>query len=330
MTIGSDILWTSTEAAKVTGGRNHAEAKWHANSISIDTRTLKKGALFVALKGDNGDGHDYVAQALKKGAAAALVSHVPEGVALDAPLLIVGDTLTGLQDLAMAARAQCGGKMIAITGSVGKTGTKEMMAAALAAQGQTHASPASYNNHWGVPFTLASMHRGTDYGVFEIGMNHGGEITPLSKMVRPDIVMITTVAPVHIESFENEQGIADAKGEIFDGLVDGGKAILNHDNQWFDYLKNKLKDRDVTLYSFGAHEDADARLVKFLPASNGCRVNAEILDEDVAFTLQHSGKHIALNAIATLLAIKLAGGDIKIAARELGVKMLILVTRTTL
>lgn len=275
------------------------------------------GALFVALAGDKGDGHDYVAQALEKGAAAAMVSRVPEGVPEDAPLLIVGDTLAGLQALARAARARCGGTMIGVTGSVGKTGTKEMLALAFGTLGQAHASAASYNNHWGVPYTLANMHAGTDYGVFEIGMNHAGEITPLSQMVRPDITIITTIAAVHIENFENIQGIADAKAEIFAGVSPGGTAILNHDNEFFEYLKAKAEAGGLRVLSFGAHDDADARLVDCLEAANGSKIKVQINNQNVSFSLMVPGRHHVMNALAVLLAVDATGGDVQKAAQAL-------------
>ena len=189
------MLWTSSDAALATGGRVTRE--WEANGVSIDTRTLAKGDLFVALK-DVRDGHDFVAQALAKGAAAALVSRVPEGVATDAPLLIVPDVLKALETLGAAARTRTRARVVGVTGSVGKTSTKEMLRAILAGQGRTHAAEASYNNHWGVPLTLARMPVDTDFAVIEIGMNHPGEIAPLARLAKLDVAMITIVAPAHL------------------------------------------------------------------------------------------------------------------------------------
>lgn len=315
MSAASNIIWTSSEAAKATGG--HSEREWTATSLSIDTRTMQGGALFIALKGDHSDGHAYVAQALEKGAAAAMVTHVPEGVPDDAPLLIVDDTLEALRDLGKAARHRTAAKVIAVTGSVGKTGTKEMLALAFGALGQTHASRASYNNHWGVPYTLANMHEGTDYGVFEVGMNHAGEITPLSQQVCPDIAIITTVAPVHIENFESVEGIADAKAEIFDGMDHNGTAILNRDNEFFVHLKAKSETKGVKVLSFGEHEDSDARLLECLEAVNGSRAKVKIIDDEIDFSLQVPGRHNVMNALAVLLAVKTAGGDLKAAAKAL-------------
>lgn len=203
------VLWTSDAAAKATGGR--VTKPWAASGVSIDTRALRPGDLFVALT-DARDGHDFVAAALDKGAAAALVSRVPAGVAVDAPLLIVPDVLRALEDLGRAARARTKARVVGITGSVGKTSTKEMLRAILGGQGRVHAAEASYNNHWGVPLTLARMPEATEFAVIEIGMSHPGEIAPLARMADLDVAMITTVAPAHLEAFESIEGIAHEIG----------------------------------------------------------------------------------------------------------------------
>lgn len=217
-------LWTSTEAAAATGGRTGA---WDATGVSIDTRTLKPGDLFVALT-DVRDGHDFVEAALAKGAAAALVSRVPEG-ASEGSLLVVPDVLQALRDLGAAARARTKAKVIGITGSVGKTSTKEMLRAALSGQGRVHAAEASYNNHWGVPLTLARMPVDTDFAVIEIGMNHPGEIAPLARLADLDVAMITTVAPAHLAAFASVEEIAREKAAIFEGLRADGVAVLPAD-----------------------------------------------------------------------------------------------------
>ena len=209
-------LWTAREAEAATGGK--AIGDWCVDGVSIDTRTIEAGDLFVALKAAR-DGHEFVAQALDKGAGAALVSRVPEGVTPDAPLLIVDDVLAGLEALGRAARSRMSGKVVAVTGSVGKTSTKEMLRTVLGGQGKTHASVASYNNHWGVPLTLARMPADTEFAVIEIGMNHPGEIAPLAALAQPHVALVTTVAPAHLEAFEDVAGIAREKGAIFTGLV---------------------------------------------------------------------------------------------------------------
>src|SRR5690606_30792657 len=216
-------LWTSAEAAAATGGR--ATRAFAATGLSIDTRTLAPGDLFVALK-DLRDGHDFVRAALDKGAAAALVSRVPEGCSEADPLLIVADVLAALTALGQAGRARARAKVIAVTGSVGKTSTKEMLRAVLAGQGRVHAAEASFNNHWGVPVTLARMPADADFAVVEIGMNHPGEIAPLARLARPHVAMITTVAPAHLEAFESLEGIAREKAAIFQGLEPGGIAVI--------------------------------------------------------------------------------------------------------
>lgn len=311
----SNIIWADRDAASAVQGTLQG-GPWTATGISIDTRSLQAGDLFIALRGDQGDGHDYVAQALEKGAAAAVVERIPDGLS-GANLLLVKDTLEAMRNLGRAARARTGAKVIAITGSVGKTGTKEMLAAAFGALGQVHASSKSYNNHWGVPYSLASMHGGVDYGIFEIGMNHTGEISPLSQMVRPDVAIITTVAPVHLEHFASERDIADAKAEIFDGMKPGAIAILNRDNEWFSHLKGHALEKNMKVLSFGEHENADCRMIDCIEAANGSRVQADIMGEQITFTLQIPGRHIAQNALAVLLAVHVMHGDVRAAAASL-------------
>lgn len=313
--MSSNVIWTAKDAAQATGG--DVGSDWQASGISIDSRSVEKGDLFVALVSENGDGHDYVVSALEKGAVAAMVSRIPEGLEGSDKLLVVSDTLKGLEALGQAARKRTAAHVIAVTGSVGKTGTKEMLAAAFAPQGQTHAAQKSYNNHIGVPFTLSSMHEGTDYGVFEIGMNHTGEITPLTGFVKPDIAIITTVVAAHLAHFESVQDIADAKAEIFDGMNEGGIAILNRDNEWFEYLKEKAEAKNLKVVSFGEHKDADAQLIDCLVASNGNRVTADIMGEKLSYPMKTAGRHIAMNSLAVLLAVKFAGADFIAASKEL-------------
>ena len=312
----SNIIWTAAEAIQATGG--HCSGKnWSAMGISIDTRTLQAGDIFVALQGDNGDGHEYVAQAIEKGAVVAIVTKQIDGVS-DNKLLIVDDTLKAMEALGQAARARTSAKVIGITGSVGKTGTKEMLSIALEGQGQTHASIKSYNNHWGVPLSLSTMHAGTDYGVFEMGMNHAGEIAPLSQMVKPDVSIITTIAAVHVGNFDDGiDGIIEAKAEIFDGMAEGTSAVLNRDIPAFDTLQEKAQSKNLKVYSFGEHEDADAKIIECLEAANGSRVKAEVMGEEINFTLQIAGRHIVHNALSVLLAVKLSGADVQKAAQAL-------------
>lgn len=309
MTASSNVIWTAPEAEAATGGK--AGGVWTATGLSIDTRTVQPGDLFIALKGDRMDGHDYAADALAKGAAAVMVSRIPAGLKPDAPMLLVDNTFTALQGLGRFSRHRSGAKVIAVTGSVGKTGTKEMLARVFGALGQTHASKGSFNNHWGVPFSLAAMHAGCDYGIFEIGMNHAGEIAPLARMVQPDVAIITTVEPVHLENFKSVEAIADAKAEIFEGLSHGGTAVINRDNPHYARLLAAAKTRGLKTLSFGENQDADARLDECLLASNGSRIRATVMGEDISFTLLIPGKHIAMNALSVLLAVKAVKGDLK-------------------
>lgn len=288
-----------------TGGT--AQGDWQVSGISIDTRTLEHGDLFVALTAAR-DGHDFVAQALSNGAGAALVTHRPTGVADDAPLLIVEDVQAALEGLGQAARARTGAKVIAVTGSVGKTSTKEMLVCMLADQGRTHAAVASYNNHWGVPLTLARMPRDTEYAVIEIGMNHPGEIAPLSRQARPHVVMVTTVAAVHLEAFEDIAGIAREKAAIMEGVEPGGVAVLNGDIAEASVLGAQAVSMGLRHVWFG--ETAD--VYKLLSTRIlGEETVAEVQCDDVRLTLhiQSLGVHFAMNALGALAAVSALGAD---------------------
>ena len=289
-------LWTAVEAAKASRGT--ATSDWVATGVSIDTRTLQPGDLFVALK-DVRDGHDFVAQALEKGAAAALVSHRPEGVAKDAPLLIVDDVLVALEDLGKAARARTGAKVVGITGSVGKTSTKEMLREVLSAQGKTHAAEASYNNHWGVPLTLARMPADTEFAIIEIGMSNPGEIAPLARMAAPDVAMITTVAAAHLEAFNDIAGIAVEKASIIDGLKAGGAAVLNADIETALILAEKASDSGVTSIWFGA-TGGDWTITNVRLSDDKTMISAKHGDDDYLFKLSVAGRHFASNAVGVL------------------------------
>lgn len=305
-------LWTSADAVAATGGR--ATSDWASTGVSIDTRTIQPGDLFVALK-DVRDGHDFVAQALEKGAAAALVSRIPEGVAPDAPLLIVPDVLEGLAALGRAGRARMQGKVIGITGSVGKTSTKEMVREALAGQGRVHAAEASYNNHWGVPLTLARMPADTDFAVIEIGMNHPGEIEPLARLARPHVALITTVAAVHLEAFGAVEGIAREKGAIFVGLEPAGTAIIPEDLAVTPILRDCADAAGAIVVGFGAH--GMGQLMKAEAAGEETRIRARILGQVLEYTLQSAGAHFAMNSVGALVALHAAGADTKAAAKGL-------------
>jgi UDP-N-acetylmuramoyl-tripeptide--D-alanyl-D-alanine ligase len=287
--------------------------------LSIDSRTLAPGEAYLAIKGDVHDGHDFVAAALKAGAALAVIETAQRGkFPDDAPLLVVDDVLAGLVDLAHAARARLNAKVIAVTGSVGKTSTKEALRRVFGAQGETHASAASFNNHWGVPLSLARCPATSRFAIFEIGMNHAGEITPLVKMVRPQIALITTVEPVHLEFFAGIEAIADAKAEIFEGLEPGGAVILNGDNSQFARLQQRADKLGISrIVSFGAHKKSDARLIDLALHANCSAVHANILGHDVTYKLGLPGRHMAMNSLAVLTAASLAGADLALAALSL-------------
>jgi UDP-N-acetylmuramoyl-tripeptide--D-alanyl-D-alanine ligase len=307
-------LWTSSEAAEATGGR--CTRGWTANGVSIDTRTLEAGDLFVALK-DSRDGHDFVAQALEKGAAAALVSRVPEGVSEEAPLLIVEDVQRALEALGSAGRARMTGKVVAVTGSVGKTSTKEMLLAMLTDQGRTHASVASYNNHWGVPLTLARMPRDTEYAVIEIGMNHPGEIAPLARMAQPHVALVTTVAPAHLEAFENIVGIAVEKASIYEGVVPGGVAIMNADVETAAVLMAKAHDCRLHDITFGENGH-DFKLVRADLQGDTTVVQAEMGATPILYKIASPGRHFALNALGAIAVIAALRADVALALVSLG------------
>ncbi|HEY5226540.1 MAG TPA: UDP-N-acetylmuramoylalanyl-D-glutamyl-2,6-diaminopimelate--D-alanyl-D-alanine ligase [Methylovirgula sp.] len=317
--VSAEPLWTNLGLigpleARVSFGLSHSPT-----GISIDTRTLADGDLFFAVQGDNSDGHDHVATAFEKGAAAAVVSEA-RADALNGvgPLYVVRDVLPALERLARAARARTKARIAAVTGSVGKTSTKEALRLVLADAGAVHASVASYNNHWGVPLTLARMPRDTRFGVIEIGMNHAGEITPLVAMARPHVVIITTVAPVHLEFFPNVEAIADAKAEIFSGLVPGGIAILNRDDAQFDRLSAAARASAAGhIATFGAAALADARLIDTTLAHDSTLVTAEILGQPISYRIGAPGRHLALNSLAVLLTAKAFGLDLEAAAATL-------------
>jgi UDP-N-acetylmuramoyl-tripeptide--D-alanyl-D-alanine ligase len=285
--------------------------------VSIDTRTLQPGDLFVALK-DVRDGHDFVAQALEKGAAAALVSRVPEGLSSSAPLLVVPDVLKALEDLGRAARARAKARVVGVTGSVGKTSTKEMLRVVLGGQGRVHAAEASYNNHWGVPLTLARLPREADFAVIEIGMNHPGEIAPLSHMARPDVVVITIVAPAHLEAFDSIEGIAHEKAAIIDGLQPGGVAVLNADLATSALLQAKAHEAQARAVTFGAAEGADYRMVSVQIGDDSTVVRATRQGQPVLYKVMSPGRHFAANGLAVLAVADALGLDPVISATDLG------------
>jgi len=311
-------LWTADAMAAAMRAERAGTLPADVSGISIDSRTLGKGDAFFAINGENRDGHEFVDGALKAGAGLAVVASDQRGRFPDAPLLIVPDALEALRDLARAARARMHARVVAVTGSVGKTGTKEALRLALSADGETHASIASYNNHWGVPLSLARCPADAKYAVFEIGMNHAGEITPLTKLVRPHVAIVTGIEPVHLEYFGSLEKIADAKAEIFVGVEPGGAVVLNRDNAQYPRLAAAAKAAHIErLVSFGEQAAADARLLRVSLHADCSTVEAHILGQTVTYKLGAPGRHLVLNSLAVLAAVSLVGADLALAALAL-------------
>jgi UDP-N-acetylmuramoyl-tripeptide--D-alanyl-D-alanine ligase len=311
-------LWSLDAMATAMRANRSGTLPSNVAGISIDSRTLAKGDAFFAIQGENRDGHEFVDGALKVGASLAVVARGQEQRFSGAPLLIVPDVLEGLRDLARAARARLNAHVVAVTGSVGKTGTKDALRLALSANGETHASVSSYNNHWGVPLSLARCSESVKYAVFEIGMNHAGEITPLTKLVRPQVAIITAIEPVHLEYFGSLEKIADAKSEIFAGVENGGAAVLNRDNGQYERLATAAKAAGVgRIISFGAHEGADAQLLRVSLQADSSTIEARILGQAVTYRLGAPGRHLVLNSLAVLAAASLVGADLALAALAL-------------
>jgi UDP-N-acetylmuramoyl-tripeptide--D-alanyl-D-alanine ligase len=301
-------LWTAAAAAAATGGSSAAD--WVATGVSIDSRSLNAGDLFVALRGPNHDGHAFVATALQRGAAAAMVDREVPGLEAAAPLLRVADTFAALGALGAAARNRSPARIIAVTGSVGKTGTKEALLLTLANCGWTYASAGGLNNHWGAPLSLARLPSEADYGVFELGMNHSGEIAALTRLVRPHIAVITTVEPAHLGFFPSVEAIADTKAEIFLGLEPGGIAVLNRDNPHYPRLATAaMRAGAAEVIGFGAHRDAAVRLIDCVLDSQGSTVEAALAGSVVRFRVPVPGRHWMMNALAVLATVAAAGGD---------------------
>ncbi|MFO1071688.1 MAG: UDP-N-acetylmuramoylalanyl-D-glutamyl-2,6-diaminopimelate--D-alanyl-D-alanine ligase [Geminicoccaceae bacterium] len=308
--------WTAEAVAAATRGRTSGD--WVASGVSIDTRTLAPGDLFVALTGPNHDAHAFVQDALDKGAAGALVSRVPAPDLDPAALVLVADTQTGLEDLGRYGRARSQARIVGVTGSVGKTGTKEALRHVLARQAPTHASAASHNNHWGVPLSLARMPERVTFGVFELGMSHAGEIAALTAMVRPHVALVTRIAPAHLAHFASTAAIADAKAEIFAGLEREGAAVLNRDDEHYPRLRQRAERSPAgRIVTFGAHAAADWHLVDLVLTPEHSDVVVRRHGRDLAYRLGMPGRHQALNSLAVLAAVEALGADPRLAARAL-------------
>lgn len=309
----TEALWTSEEIAAATGGT--ASASFTVTGVAFDSREVTDGDLFIALKGEADDGHRFVEKAFAQGAAGAIVSQ-----AIDNPHVLAADTHQALEALGRAARARMKGKVVGVTGSVGKTGTKEALYQALdrAAPDTVHRSVKSYNNHVGVPLSLARMPRDAAYGVFEMGMNHAGELAALTRLVRPDVAIVTAIAPAHIEFFGTEAKIAEAKAEIFEGLLPGGTAIIPYDSPHVSLLYNKAERHAGRILTFGLGAGADVRAREMMPTpAGGTLVSAKLPAAELCFTVAAPGDHWVSNALAILAAVEALGGDLAAAGLAL-------------
>jgi len=310
------VLWTAETASQATGGRT--DSAWTVSGVSIDSRNVAKGDLFIALRGPNFDGHKFVAQALENGASAALVDHVPDGLDQGAPLLVTANTEKALFDLGAAARNRTSAKIIGVTGSVGKTGVKEVLRSVLSQLGACSATEGNLNNHLGLPLSLARMAQDTDFGVFEMGMNHLGELTPLSRACRPDVAVITTVEAVHAGNFDSEEAIADAKAEIFAGMEKNSVAVLNADNRHFDRLRKAAKTAGIgKVIAFGSSDEADITVVSSETDADGSNVTAAINGKTVSYRIALPGTHWVVNSLAVLGVVAALNLDVAAAARSL-------------
>ena len=317
-------LWTADALVEATGGRPHGQLPAGVGGISIDTRTLQPGDAFFAIKGEAMDGHDFATAAVKAGAAVLVVAEgkLPGLGRLTAPLIVVPDVLGALEKTGRAARARSRAKIVAVTGSAGKTSTKEALRHALSAVGTVHASDKSFNNHWGVPLTLARLPEDCDFGIFEIGMNHSGEIRPLVKMVRPHVAIVTLIAAAHLGHFRNLDEIAQAKAEIFEGIEPGGAALINRDDARYNLLAKTAKGQGVKrVLGFGEHGRADFRLLEYTLAADSSAIRAKIGDAEIEASIGAPGRHIVQNALAVLGTASLVGADVgKVAAALAGLQ----------
>ena len=306
-------LWKSQDAAQATGGKN--TLSWSATGVSIDTRTIQPGDLFVALKADR-DGHEFLNNAFDNGAVAALVDHIPEDFDTSFPILVVPDVMEALRAMARFARNRLRGKVIAVTGSVGKTSTKEMLNTILTEQGQTHSSFASYNNHWGVPLTLTRMRADTDFAVIEIGMNHPGEIAPLSVLANPDVALITSVAPAHLAAFESIERIAQEKASVVEGLKNDGAIIINDDISTVETVKCKILSHKFNPICYGS-KDKRNRILNIEEVNNGIKIQSLIEGEEQCFNLNTTANHFANNALGALIVAKTLNCDLSKACESI-------------
>ncbi|MFD2263581.1 UDP-N-acetylmuramoyl-tripeptide--D-alanyl-D-alanine ligase [Lacibacterium aquatile] len=309
-------LWTAADIATATGAQ--ILGVWSVNGVSIDSRTVAEGELFVALVGENNDAHEYIDQALARKAGALLLSRLPANLPAGAPVALVKDTMVALEALGQFARKRCKAKFAAVTGSVGKTSTKEALTQLLAKQALTYGSKGNLNNNFGVPLSLARLPVKSTYGVFELGMNHPGEIAPLSQQVAPSVVIVTTIAPAHVEYFDDGvEGIAREKASIAAGLTPGGTAILTRDTPYYEVLYEAAKAAGAArIFSFGTDVAADVRLTAYVPDADGAEVSINFFGRWFTYRIGAQGKHQAINSLGVLAAIDAIGGNVEQAMED--------------
>jgi UDP-N-acetylmuramoyl-tripeptide--D-alanyl-D-alanine ligase len=324
--MSKNTLFSADDIINATRGKLHGYSDWNIQSVQMDSREVKKGDLFIAIRPEKEtekyrtsgqDGHNFVQAAYESGAVAGIVDHP---INCPFPQIIVPDTLQAMRDLGAFAKERANLKhSIGITGSVGKTSTRDMVTTAFkGSNAVTHSSIKSYNNMLGVPYTLSNMPQETEIGIFEVGMNFAGEITPLSQQVKPTIAIITWISESHIENFNNGlEGISDAKSELFNGMEKGGIAILPRDNDFYNQLADNAQKQNLDIYSFGNHDKADAQLLDIHPHEHGMRVKARFLDDIIDYNLFIIGNHHAMNSLPALLSVKLAGYNLLKAADNL-------------
>ncbi len=313
----TEPLWTSAEAKRATNGSS--TAPWEAAGVSMDSRKLKAGDLFMAIIGPHFDGHDFVRDAFSQGAVAAIVEGRPSDVPEQAPLLTVENAFDALKALARTARERSYARIFAVTGSVGKTGTKEALRLALGESGEVTATVGNLNNEYGVPLSLARLPRTSDYGIFELGMNHPGEIRPLAKLVRPEIGIVTNIEAVHMAYFRSVTEIADTKAEMFEGMDADGLVILNRDNPYFQRLADAAKARGISrIVGFGEHPEAQVRLINCTCHAFSSSVIAEVGGAEIHYPLGVPGRHWVMSSLAVLAAVDAVGADVQKAAVRLG------------
>jgi UDP-N-acetylmuramoyl-tripeptide--D-alanyl-D-alanine ligase len=305
-------LWDSAGLRAATGGTLPEDVA--VQGVSIDSRSVAPGDLFVALR-DQRDGHDFVADALRRGAACAMVDRDVPGAA---PLLGVGETLAGLTALGAAGRARSAAQVVGVTGSVGKTTTKEMLRVALGALAPTHAATASHNNHWGVPLTLARLPEAARYAVIEMGMNNRGEIAPLSRLSRPHVAVITSIGTAHIGHLGSQEAIAEEKADVLAGLLPGGTVLLPADTPFLPRLRGRAAQAGAQAWSFGEDAGADIRLMGWQGSADGLEAEIALHGHVQRLRIGAPGHHIAINACAVLGAVLALGGEVAQAAAALG------------